>query len=183
MPSISARCYLFHDAHATVLSRCPRRFFPNIDGGLSRLHDRRRVCGGLEARRRCNPTTTARAAFVPAPYCTADPRLPQFVAHVPVLRRTESTLVSPPGRVFHLRQSQPPSGITAGDLNGDGKLDLVSANYFSNDMSILLGACAAPANLVATAQSTSQINLTWNAVAGATSYEVFAAPTTRLTRS
>jgi hypothetical protein len=32
-----------------------------------------------------------------------------------------------------------PNGLRAGDLNGDGKLDLVTANYASNNTSVLLG--------------------------------------------
>jgi hypothetical protein len=32
-----------------------------------------------------------------------------------------------------------PAAITSGDFNGDGNLDLAIANYFSNDVSVLLG--------------------------------------------
>src|SRR5204862_200939 len=32
-----------------------------------------------------------------------------------------------------------PESVAVGDFNGDGKQDLAVANYFSNDMSILLG--------------------------------------------
>ena len=75
-----------------------------------------------------------------------------------------------------------PSSVTNGDLNGDGKSDVVAANLSSNSISVLLNTTGAdttpptaPTNLVAIAASSSQINLSWNASTdnvGVTGYQV-----------
>src|SRR5262249_61687508 len=42
-------------------------------------------------------------------------------------------------QAVHCAAGSNPSGIVAGDFNGDGRTDLVVANVNSNDVSVLLG--------------------------------------------
>jgi len=70
------------------------------------------------------------------------PSLPQSAAALALL-----TLL--PGAAFAQSQvfdapkdfvsGSSPFSVARGDLNGDGKLDLVAANYGSNDVAVLLG--------------------------------------------
>ncbi len=46
-------------------------------------------------------------------------------------------------------------------------------SYYLSNVTVTKGAPAAPTNLIASTVSSSQINLSWNAVSGATSYDIF----------
>jgi hypothetical protein len=62
------------------------------------------------------------------------------------------------------------------DLNGDGKTDLIVAPYITDiDVLLNISSCAwptIPTGVVATAITSTRVDLTWTAVSGATSYQV-----------
>jgi len=73
-----------------------------------------------------------------------------------------------------------PQSVAIGDLSGDGKRDLVTANWSSDKVSVLINnstdppPSSAPANFIATDGTyTDKVALSWNAVSGATGYDVW----------
>lgn len=69
-----------------------------------------------------------------------------------------------------------PDEIATGDFNRDGTADVITTNAYNGSISILLNACtpppSSPGGLIATAQSSSLVNVVWTAVTGATNYQV-----------
>jgi len=59
-----------------------------------------------------------------------------------------------------------PFSVAAADLNGDGKLDLVTANYGNNTLSVLLNTNVFPSPKVAITQSGSNVIVSWAAWSG-----------------
>ena len=64
------------------------------------------------------------------------------------------------------------NSLAIGDVNGDGSPDIAIADETFDQFSVLLNRCGAT-NLEAVAISTSQVSVGWDAVQGASSYDVF----------
>ncbi len=69
-----------------------------------------------------------------------------------------------------------PVSLAVGDFNVDGKPDLVSANYGSNNLTVFLNGSTPPLKLLAPVNGTTGVSatpsLSWSAANGATSYDV-----------
>jgi hypothetical protein len=102
---------------------------------------------------------------------SVDVATPRFYANSLHLRmgRRNGTLGLP--AIYTVDANVEAGAVT--DLNHDGAPDVMLASSYTNNVSVLLNQCIAPSNLVATAVSTTTVNVTWDAVPGATGYQLF----------
>ena len=97
-------------------------------------------CGGTGGLIRVNPTTGAQESpWVGRPTVGGLLALALLSLSLAPPLRAQGSISFVPGPGSPVPAGNSPQAVAAADLNGDGKADLVTANFISNDVTILLG--------------------------------------------